>query len=116
MGMNFPEEEINELKSMFPGVCHAQEGPYDYFLIPGLKLPPNCAPDTVDVLLCPNQREGYNSRLYFAEVVQSGKSMNWNAQGVWIMNRAWYAFSWQLQPAERRLSQMVAAHLRGLTC
>ncbi len=116
MGTTFPEDEISELKSMFPGVKYAQEGTYDYFLIAGLKLPPNCLPATVDVLLCPNQREGYNSRLYFSELVQSGKPLNWNVRGAWILDRAWHAFSWQLQPTDRRLSQMVAAHLRGLTC
>jgi hypothetical protein len=114
--MDFPQEQIDELKAMFPGISHAEEGEFDFFFIPGLKLPPSCSPESIDVLFCPNQRGGYNSRLHFASMVQSGKALNWNGQNEFILGRRWFAFSWQLPPAERRLSQMVALHLRGLIC
>ncbi len=116
MGMSFPADELAELKRMFPGVSYAEEAGYNYFFMPGVELPSGCSPATVDVLLCPNNKDGYNSRLYFGQIVQSGKALNWNTQGAWILNRLWYAFSWQLEPAQRRLAQLVAAHLRGLTC
>lgn len=114
--MDFPREQLDELKAMFPGISHATEGGFDYFLIPNLQLPPSCSPESIDVLFCPNQREGYNSRLYYASVVQSGKSLNWNGQNTLILDRRWFAFSWQLPPAERRLSQLVTTHLRALIC
>lgn len=114
--MDFSQEQLDELKAMFPGISHTKEGGFDYFLIENLQLPTTCSPESVDVLFCPNLRENYNSRLYFSSMVQSGKTLNWNGQNTFILGRRWFAFSWQLPPTERRLSQMVATHLRGLTC
>lgn len=115
--MDFPTAQIDELKAIFPGVSYASESGFDYFLIPNLAMPKPCSPESTDVLLCPNLRENYNSRLYFSSQVQSGKSLNWNGQNSFILGRLWHAFSWQLsQQPERRLVQMVALHLRGLTC
>lgn len=114
--MNYPQEQVDELKTMFPSISYAVEGGFDFFLIPELKLPQNCSPESVDALFCPNLRGGYNSRLYFSAMIQSGKALNWNGQNEFILGRRWFAFSWRLQPTERRLSQAVALHLRALTC
>jgi hypothetical protein len=111
--MNFPQDQIDELKRLFPKASYASEGGFDYFLIQDVALAESCTPTCTDVLLCPNQREGYNSRLYFPSQIQSGKRLNWNGTS-FILGRPWYAFSWQLQPTERRLTQMLASHLRGL--
>jgi len=113
--MNFPQEQIDELKVVFPGVSHAMEGGKDYFLIENLLLPEPSSPRSLDVLFCPTQVQGYNSRLYFSAQVQTGKSLNWNGQNTFILGRQWHAFSWQLPQTERRLVQMVAMHLKGLT-
>ena len=113
--MNFPEDQVNELKAVFPGVSYATEGGNDYFLISNLLLPEPASPRVLDVLLCPNMVQGYNSRLYFASQVQTGKNLNWNGQNTFILGRQWHAFSWQLPQAERRLVQMVAMHLKALT-
>lgn len=112
--MDFSQDQIDELNRLFPDVNYAAEGGFDYFLIQNVTLAKSCTPECIDVLLCPNQREGYNSRLYFPTQVQSGKKLNWNGAN-FIFDRQWYAFSWQLQPTERRLAQMLASHLRGLT-
>lgn len=112
--MDYHQDEIDELKRLFADVSYASEGNYDYFLIRNVKLPEPCIPESTDVLLCPNEREGYNSRLYFPTKVQCGKSLNWNGS-TFILGRQWHAFSWKLQSAERRLAQMVVSHLRGLT-
>ena|SRR6266571_3420035 len=112
--MDFPQDQIDELKRLFTDVSYAAEGNYDYFLIRNVTLPKPCTPESADVLLCPNAREGYNSRLYFPAQVQCGKSLNWNGT-TFIFDRQWHAFSWKLQPTERRLAQMVASHLRGFT-
>src|SRR6266702_8309497 len=107
--MDFPQDQIDELKRLFPDVSYATEGSYDYFLIRNVTLPKSCTPENTDVLLCPNVREGYNSRLYFTTQIQCGKPLNWNGS-TFIFDRQWCAFSWQLQPTERRLTQMVASH------
>lgn len=112
--MNFPQDQIDELKRLFPDINYAAEGGYDYFLIRNVTLSRPCTPEVTDVLLCPNEREGYNSRLYFPMQVQCSKPLNWNGS-TFIFDRQWHAFSWKLQPTERRLAQMIASHLRGLT-
>lgn len=108
-------DQIEELKKLFSGVKYAEEAGHRYFLIQDIELPANCTPDKVDILLCPDHREGYRSRLFFASQINSGKSLNWNIQGIRILERNWYAFSWKL-PEGLRLAQMLTSHLRGLTC
>ncbi len=112
--MNFPDDQVEELKAMFGGVSRGVEGGVTYFLIPGLALPEGCNPSRTDALLCPTPRDGYNSRLFFADRVQSRQSLNWNAVGVRILERNWNAFSWQVNRPGLRLAQLVSAHLRAL--
>jgi len=111
--MHFPQDQINELKRLFGQVSSCDESGYTYFLLPDLPLPEGCRPEKVDVLLCPTQRDGYNSRLFFAERIQSQKSQNWNVNGIRIIERNWYAFSWKT-PNDLRLTTMIAMHLKGL--
>lgn len=111
--MEFPEDQIEELKSIFGNVQIGEEGGKTYILIPSLHLPEGCSPSKVDALLCPTQRDGYRSRLFFSEPVQLPINRNWNAQNVRILERNWHAFSWQTKH-DLRLAQMVTVHMRGL--
>ena len=111
--MNFPQEQINELKDLFPNIQACDEGGVTFFLIPELDLPESCTPIKVDALLCATPRDGYESRLFFSQIVQTPKQLNWNANGVRILERNWHAFSWKTPPS-LRLSQMVAIHWKGL--
>lgn len=112
--MNFPQEQIEELKKTFGEVSYCEEGGYGYFLIPSLHLPDGCEPPQVDALLCPMQRDGYPSRLFFSQEINPPVKRNWNASNVRILERNWWAFSWKDVPSELRLIQIVLAHLRGL--
>ena len=69
--MTIPEEEVAELKQLCPDVQQCEEAGCTYLLLPGLILPEGCSPSRTDVLLCPFARDGYSSRLFFAERVQS---------------------------------------------
>lgn len=111
--MTFPFDQIEELKSLFGDIKTSEEGGITYFLIPSLSLPSGCSPDKVDALLCPTSRDGYASRLFFSERIQSPTQQNWNANSVRILERNWHAFSWRV-PENLRLAQMVAIYLRGL--
>jgi hypothetical protein len=111
--MNFAQEQITELKDLFPNVQACDEGGVTFFLIPDFKLPEGCIPSNADALLCPTSRDGYDSRLYFSDKIQTAKPLNWNANCVRILERNWHAFSWRIPPG-LRLSQMVATHWRGL--
>ena len=107
------EDQVAELARLFPGAQAAQEGGITYVLLPGLELPPNCKPCRVDALLCPSPRDGYESRLYFAEPITGGRGQNLHVNGVRILERNWHAFSWKTRQG-LRLVQMLRAHLEGL--
>lgn len=106
-------DEVEELKQIYGEIARADEGGLVYLLIKGLHLPAGCAPPSSDALLRPMQRDGYDSRLYFASQIQSPTPRNWNGQ-VRILDRNWFAFSWKLNASGLRLAQMVQMHLQGL--
>src|SRR4051812_44343348 len=82
--MSFPDDQVGELKRLCPLAQHCDEGGRSYVLLPGLALPEGCSPATTDALLCPTERDGYPSRLFFADRVASSAPLNWNATGVRI--------------------------------
>jgi hypothetical protein len=111
--MQFADDQVRELARLYAGVQQAVEIEVTYFLIRDLELPAGCIPATVDSLLCPTLRDGYQSRLFFATQVSGGPARNWNATGVRILERNWYAVSWKTREG-LRLAQMVSAHLDAL--
>jgi hypothetical protein len=113
--MQYPIDQIDELKAAFPSVLSAEEGGTVYFLIPNCRLPDGTSPPATDVLLCPkSDRHGYPSRLFFAQQVNSSKPLNWNTNGVRILERIWYAYSWKINQQGLRLIQILAMHLKPL--
>lgn len=110
--MEFPEEQLTELKTLAPGAARSEEAGLPYFLLPDLQLPDGCSLTVADCLLCPVPKDGYSSRLYFSHVVKAGP--NWHMQNVHILGRNWNAFSWQTNEPNLRLAQMVMEHLRAL--
>jgi hypothetical protein len=109
--MTFPEDEVRELSRLFPGTEQSDEGGTPYFLLPQLLLPSGRSPERIDALFCPKGRDGYPSRLFFAETIASPVARNWN--GVRILERNWYAVSWRVREG-LRLAQAVRAHLDAL--
>lgn len=116
--MNFPQEQVEELKQLFSAVEMAEEGGYVFFLIPNLRLPNGCTPETIDALLCPMPRDGYTSRLFFSQKIEKNPppnpALNWNSTDQRILERNWYAYSWKINRSDLRLAQMVANHLKPL--
>jgi len=106
--------EVEELKAICPEVMTSTEGGVTYYLLKGLVLPEGCTPPNVDALLCPSPRDGYPSRLFFAQMISSRKAQNWNSQNVRILDRNWFAYSWRLDAPGQRLAQMLANHMRAL--
>ena len=111
--MALPEDQVAELKQFFSNIQAAQEGGITYLKLPGAVLPTGCTPATMDLLLCPSPRDGYESRLYFAARVQGrGAALNWNGN-TRVLEQNWVAYSWKVQGG-LRLAQMVLAHLQAL--
>ena len=107
--MDFPEEEVQELKTLFGSdIKSTAEGGLPYFLIPKVRI----GTKEVDAVLCPRPRDGYPSRLYLAQKIEDGSARNWNGN-LLLANRNWFAVSWKLSNEKVRLSQMMALHLRA---
>ena len=110
--MSFPQDQIEELKRIAPNLSTAEEGGIPYILIQQLELPTGCQPAVVDVLLCPRPRDGYESRLFFPQIISGTPSRNWNGQ-LRALERNWYAMSWRV-PGSLRLAETLLIHLKAL--
>jgi len=108
-----PEEQIEELKSIYGEVAVAAEGGTTFVHIPSLSLPDGCAPDRVEALLCPTPRDGYPSRLYLAQMPASRAAPNWHMHPR-ILEKNWHVYSWRVPGDGHRLAQLVQLHLRAL--
>jgi hypothetical protein len=113
--MEFAADQLDELREHFPDLKVAIEAGKPYILLSPLALPAGCSPQTVDGLLCPTDRDGYTSRLFFSEKISGGRAgLNWNADGTRILERNWFAYSWKTNRDNLRLWQMVLDHLAAL--
>jgi len=113
MAAGFSNEELETLKLVSPEVMSAEEAGAELFMLPQFQLPPGCKPDQVDLLLCPTSRDGYPSRLYFAQQVTSPTPRNWNGQW-FVLERHWHAFSWKVTAENLTLVQILQEHLEAL--
>lgn len=111
--MVFPADQVQELKLLAPGLSSCEEGGFTYFLLPSFPLPVGCRPERTDLLFCPMPRDGYTSRLYYAEPVACRTALNWNGM-VRMLERNWHAFSWRINQTDLRLAQVILTHLRAL--
>src|SRR5258708_4081702 len=114
--MAWPVDQVEELKKLFGEVQMAEEGGVTFFLFTSLLLPDRCSPQQIKALLCPSPRDGYTSRLFFAQkviVTDATLALNWNSVDQRILEENWQAYSWKINRTDLRLAQMVADHLRA---
>lgn len=111
--MTFTEDHIEELKRLSADARRVEEAGTTYFLIPHLKLPEGCTPQSTDVLLCPTANRGYIATLFFTEKVTARQGLNWQP-AVRILERNWHWFSWKDIGSDLRPAQMIAAFFRAL--
>jgi hypothetical protein len=107
------EGELHELDPLCSGAKEHVEFGLIYILLLQLRLPSGCSPNVVDELLCLSQRDGYPTRLFFAQPIASKNGLNWNAQNVAILQRTWFAYSWNYVASGRPI-EVLAQHLRAL--
>jgi hypothetical protein len=112
--MEYPDEQIKELKGYCSELSTFTEGGIAYLEMKDLRLPAGCTPATCDALLCPaTGQSNYPSRLWLACKVTSAYDRNWNGN-LYAGGRNWVAFSWTIQPAAT-LAQMLLSHMTGFT-
>ncbi len=108
-------DHLSELNEVCEGeAAEHWEFSLQYVLLPGLRLPQGCTPAGVDALLSLNQRDGYPTRLFFAQQVNCKNSLNWNGQNVAILQRLWFAYSWNYVTNDGRPLEVLANHLKAL--
>jgi len=113
--MDYPKEQIEELKSYCAKVSALREGGVTFLYLQELRLPAGCAPAVCDALLCPVAQDGYPSRLFFLVQINSPYTRNWNVSNARIAEKNWFAFSWTVNLASPTLAEMLVAHLTGFT-
>jgi hypothetical protein len=111
--VDFPQEQIDELKPYCDKLRAFTECGVTFLLLEGLRLPAGCMPSVCDALLCPMPKDGYPSRLYFSELIKGLYTRNWNKTDARIGERNWVAFSWMVNLAEPTIAQLLVAHLTG---
>lgn len=104
-------DDLAELGLFCGTVTEFREGGKRYVLLERVTLPTGCSPVATEALLCPEERDGYQTRLFLAEPV-NGRADNWTVHRV--LDRNWHTWSWQGISANQRLAQILRGHLRGL--
>jgi hypothetical protein len=109
------ETDLARLRERCGKISRAVEASLTYYLLEQLELPIGCSPSRVDALLCTGERDGYPTRLFFERQVKgaSGATLNWNANGVRILERNWTAYSWKV-PMGRSVYLLLDEHLKAL--
>lgn len=106
------EDQLKEVKKYFGEVAVAKEGGIEYVLIKNAPMPLGCTPNHTDVLLCTGPRDGYPSRLFFAQKVEGLGTRNWHPTTFFILNQNWFAFSLNFtHTSDLTLAQAIQTHL-----
>lgn len=106
-----PVNEIAALKAMHAGAVLLKEGGQPVALLPGFRFTAGDKPVTMDLLLVPFAHSGYITRLFF-EAQIAGRGANWNPHRV--IERNWWAPSWNHVPTDLPWTKMLMAHLRAV--
>lgn len=108
------EKQVEAFLLAFPGAEQLTEGEYKYFRLENIVLPSGCSPEKVSVLLCPQVREGYQSRLFLSQMVTGCPARNWTLKNVRILESNWFAISWQSNPG-LTIKEMYYTHLKAFS-
>ena len=104
-------KEFANIKAMHPGAVLLKEGGQPVALLPAFGFTAGDQPYRMDLLLVPFAHSGYITRLFFEHKID-GRAGNWNQHRV--VERNWWAPSWNHVPASMRWTQMLSAHLRAV--
>jgi hypothetical protein len=99
------------LKAMHAGAVLLKEGGQSVALLPAFGFTAGGHPFRLDLLLVPFAHSGYVTRLFFEHQI-AGRGSNWNQHR--LLERNWWAPSWNHVPASLRWTQMLLAHLRAV--
>lgn len=99
------------LKAMHREAVLLKEGGQAVALLPSFGFIAADSAFRMDLLLVPFLHSGYETRLFFERKIE-GRGANWNQHRV--IERNWWAPSWNHVPASLRWTQILLAHLRAI--
>lgn len=109
--MNDQPTQFASLKAMRNSAVLLSEGGQPVVLMPGFGFTAGGQAQTMDLLLVPFAHSGYITRLFFAKQIP-GRGANWKDYRV--VERNWWAPSWNHVPATLPWTKMLLAHLRAV--
>lgn len=105
-------KELAGLKAMHAGAVLLKEGGQPVALLPAFGFTAAGGHAfRMDLLLVPFMHSGYVTRLFFERQI-AGRGSNWNQHR--LLERNWWAPSWNHVPASLQWTQMLLAHLRAV--
>lgn len=109
--MSDPAKEFENLKAMHAGAVLLKEGGQPVVLLSAFGFTAADQSQRMDLLLVPFAHSGYVTRLFFERKIE-GRGANWKQHRV--VERNWWAPSWNHVAATMRWTQMLSAHLRAV--
>lgn len=103
--------QFNALKAFYPSAECWSEGGHELAFIPGVKVQATGGPVQVNLLLYPQAKDGYETRLYVDRQIAASKGLNWQAHTV--CGETWWACSWRGVQAHLPWVNILANHLRA---
>jgi hypothetical protein len=109
---NMDETQFLPLRDISESVQEVSEAQYKFVLLSKLTFKVDGQSITMDALLCPQNHEGYVTRLFLERQIP-GKGNNWKDYP--FLGRTWYACSWKDVIPEQSLIQILLGHLDAFT-
>ena len=109
--MNDRAEEFSRLKAMHETAVLLKEGSEPVALLPAFAFTAAGRAETMDLLLVPFKHSGYITRLFFERKINA-RGNNWKRHRV--VDRNWWAPSWNHVPANLQWPAMLCEHLRAV--
>ena len=109
--MSDAASEFADLNALHTAAVLLKEGGQPVALLPAFRFTAGDLPYMMDLLLVPFAHSGYITRLFFERKIE-GRAKNWNQHRV--VERNWWAPSWNHVPASLPWTKMLSAHLRAV--
>lgn len=109
--MSDPSREIVGIQAMHPDSVLLKEGGQSLALLRAFRFTAGGQPFAMDLLLVPFAHSGYITRLFFERKIEN-RASNWTQHRV--VERNWWAPSWNHVPPSMSWTKMLSAHLRAV--
>ncbi|KZC24017.1 hypothetical protein RHOFW104T7_10925 [Rhodanobacter thiooxydans] len=105
------DDPLRALRELNPEARSMPEGNLGLVFLPAQTFEVAGQRQTADLLLCPAELGGYQTRLFFDRPFPQ-RAANWTVHT--LLGRSWHTFSWNGVQANQPLEQILLAHLAVL--